>query len=253
MSEGLTGLEIAIVGMAGRFPGADDVDRFWRNLKAGLESISFFTDEELQDAGIAPALLSNPHYVKAKGVLADVDRFDAAFFGYYPREAAVMDPQHRIFLEVAWEALERAGYDPESYPGLVGVFAGVAHNSYLLRHLAPRPEFQADPFQVMLANDKDALATRVAYKLNLRGPALTVQTACSTSLVAVHLACQSLLSGECDMALAGGVSVMLPQKHGYLYQEGMIFSPDGHCRAFDARAGGTVFGDGAALVVLRRL
>jgi acyl transferase domain-containing protein/acyl carrier protein len=247
--------EIAIIGMSCRFPGAKDLDAFWQNLKRGVESISRFTDQELAAEGIAPALLSNPNYVKASAILPDIEWFDATFFGISPREAEIMDPQHRLFLECAWEAIENAGYDPDTYHGAIGVYAGAGMNTYLLNNLYPNRDLleAADVFQMMIANDKDFMPTRVSYKLNLKGPSVNVQTACSTSLVAVHMACQSLLAGECDMALAGGVSVHVPQKTGYLYQEGMILSPDGHCRAFDAKARGTVIGNGVGIVVLKRL
>jgi amino acid adenylation domain-containing protein len=250
-----TGLEVAIVGMAGRFPGAENIDAFWRNLREGVESISSFSREEAEAAGVDPALLDDPRYVRAEGVLDNPEWFDAGFFGLYPREAEVVDPQQRVFMECAWEALEHAGYDPERYPGLIGLFAGVGLNTYLwLNLLSNRAMTEAvHPYQLALGNDKDFLPTRISYKLNLRGPSVNVQTACSTSLVAVHLACQSLLNFQCDMALAGGVTIRLPQKQGYLYQEGNIASPDGHCRAFDAQAAGTVAGNGAGLVVLKRL
>jgi len=249
------GLDIAIIGMAGRFPEAKNLDEFWQNLRDGIESISFFTDEELEAAGVYPAEFKDPHYVGAGGVLENVDLFDASFFGFYPREAALMDPQHRLFLESAWEALENAGYDPESYEGLIGVYAGVSMNTYLLFNLFSNLGVtgSADIYPLTIGNDKDFLPTRVSYKLNLRGPSVNIQTACSTSLVATHLACQSLLNYQCDMALAGGVAIRLPQKRGYLYQEGGIASPDGHCRAFDARAQGTIGGNGVAIVVLKRL
>ncbi len=247
--------EIAIIGMAGRFPGARNLDEFWQNLRDGVESITFFTDEEAIAAGVDPALVKNPHYVKANGVLEDVDLFDAAFFGFNPREAEIMDPQHRLFLECAWEALENAGYDPETFDGLIGVYAGASLSTYLLFHLLPNRELveSLHSDQLAIGNGRDYLPTRVSYKLNLRGPSVNVQTACSTSLVAVHLACQALLNYECDIALAGGVSVDVPQKRGYLYLEGGISSPDGHCRAFDARAQGTVGGNGVGIVVLKRL
>jgi amino acid adenylation domain-containing protein len=245
---------VAVVGMAGRFPGAGSVEAFWHNLRRGVESVTFFADEELLAAGVEPALLADPNYVKARAVLAGVDLFDDAFFGYTPREAAILDPQQRLFLEVAWEALENAGYDAGSWDGAVGVFAGAGMNAYL-GNLASHPGLLASVggFQAMIANDKDFLPTRVSYKLNLRGPSLNVQTACSTSLVAVHLACQHLLHGECDMALAGGATVLLPVAGGYVYEEGGILSRDGHCRPFDADAGGTVGGSGVAAVVLKRL
>ncbi|MEG3959208.1 non-ribosomal peptide synthetase/type I polyketide synthase [Microcoleus sp. herbarium2] len=248
-------LDIAIIGMSGRFPGANNIDEFWQNLQDGVESISFFSDRELESSGINSALLGEPNYVKAKAVLDDIDLFDASFFDISPREAKIMEPQQRLFLECAWEALENAGYAPGSHEGSVGVYAGAGLNTYLLFNLSSSLNIEStrDSFQTFISNDKDFLATRVSYKLNLTGPSLTIQTACSTSLVAVHLACQSLLNGECDMALAGGVSIFVPEKVGYLYQEGMIFSPDGHCRAFDAQAQGTLKGDGLGIVVLKRL
>ncbi len=247
--------EIAIIGMMGRFPGARDLAAFWENLRDGVESVSLLSDRELETSGVDRELLRDPSYVKSAVLLEDVELFDAAFFGFSPREAEITDPQQRLFLECAWEALENAGYASETYPGRTGVYAGVGMNTYLLFNLYSDPNLRqtADRFQLMIGNDKDFLATRVSYKLNLRGPSLTVQTACSTSLVAVHLAAQSLLNGECDMALAGGVSIRVPQKTGYLYQAGGIFSPDGHCRAFDANAQGTMFGSGAGIVVLKRL
>ncbi len=244
---------IAIIGMTGRFPGAMNIDQFWRNLSAGVESISFFTEAELEKAGVESALLSAPNYVKAGAVLEDIDLFDASFFGFNPREAALTDPQHRIFLECAWEVLESAGYDSERFDGAIGVYAGVGMNTYLMNLFTNREMMgEVSGVQVAIGNDKDHLPTRVSYKMNLKGPSMAVQTACSTSLVAVHLACQSLLTYQCDMALAGGVSIV-PQKAGYLYQEGGIFSPDGHCRAFDAEAQGTVGGSGIGIVVLKRL
>jgi amino acid adenylation domain-containing protein len=254
-SSGLALEGIAVVGMAGRFPGARDLAEFWQNLRAGKESIRFFSEGELLAAGVSRELLARPDYVRARGALDDFDRFDAAFFDIAPREAELLDPQHRLFLEAAWEALENAGCDPGRSGGPVGLFAGVSANTYLLSHLLADPAAlaAADGSQAMLGSDKDFLATRVSYKLNLRGPSLTVQTACSTSLVAVHLACRALLGRECDLALAGGVSIAVPQAAGYLYQEGGIASPDGHCRAFDAQAGGTVSGSGVGVVVLRRL
>lgn len=247
---------VAIVGMAGRFPGASNIHEFWKNLQSGMESISHFTDEELESSFVEPvSLRNNPHYVKARGVLEGAETFDAAFFGISPREAELMDPQQRVFLETAWEALETAGYDAPSYPGLIGVFAGMTNNTYAPAILGSRRETDdpAGALQTMMGNEKDYLATKVSYKLNLRGPSLNFQTACSTSLVAVCQAFQSLLSYQCDMALAGGVSVSCPQKRGYVYYEGAIVSPDGHCRAFDAAAQGTVFSNGVGLVVLKRL
>ena len=252
---------IAIVGMAGRFPGARDIEQFWSNLREGVESISFFNDAELIAAGVDPAQLKNPDYVKARPVLADAEYFDASFFGVTPADAAHMDPQQRVFLECAWEALEHAGCDPERFDGPIGLFAGLNRNTYLLANLCTNPGFiedlldakKAGFFQAMLGNEKDFIATRAAFKLNLRGPAITIQTACSTSLVAVNMACQSLLTYQSDAALAGGISITFPQTKGYLHQEGGIESPDGHCRVFDAAAKGTVFGSGVGLVVLKRL
>jgi acyl transferase domain-containing protein/acyl carrier protein len=251
---------IAIIGMAGRFPGARNVEQFRQNMENGVESVTFFSDEELLGQGVPPARLHDPNYVKAAPLLDDYDLFDAAFFEYSPREAELMDPQHRILLECAWEALENAGYAPRreahrSSPS-IGVFAGSGGlmSSYLLSetHFNPRL-IGVTGSRAHIGNDKDYLSTRISYKLNLQGPSMTVQTACSTSLVAVHLACQSLLNGECDMAIAGGVSVRVPQRAGYMFQEGEIFSPDGHCRPFDADSQGTIFGSGVGLVVLKPL
>lgn len=252
--QNFTGLEIAIVGMSLRFPGAQNADEFWRNLRDGVESISFFSDEALLAAGEERATIERPNFVGAYGALEGVEYFDAAFFGCTPKEATMMDPQHRLFLECAWEALEHAGHAPDTYRGPIGVFAGAGINSYV-SNLFGNPQFAetVDMYQASIANDRDFLATRVSYKLNLKGPSVVVQSACSTSLVAIHFACQSLLSGACDMALAGGATVSARQKRGYLYQEGGIMSPDGHCRAFDAGAGGTVGGSGVGVVVLKRL
>src|SRR5215213_9948823 len=246
---------IAIIGMAGRFPGAANVDEFWRNLRAGVESISFFSEQELIKAGVDQTHLRAPNYVKDKGFLEGSDLFDANFFGFSPRDAETMDPQRRIILECAWHALENAGYSSETYDGPIGFFAGSSVNTYLLFNLLPHRQFieKVGSLQTSIHNRVDHLTTRVAYELNLKGPAITVQTACSTSLVAVHLACQSLLNGECDMALAGGVTVSVPPVNGYLHQTGGILSSDGHCRAFDASADGTVDGSGAGIVVLKRL
>jgi acyl transferase domain-containing protein len=247
--------DIAIVGMACRFPGADSTDEFWRNLCAGHESTTFFTDQELLDAGVDPALLAEPHYVRAGQILRGAEQFDAEYFGITSEEAQLLDPQQRVFLECAVHALENAGHLPDDGSTLVGVYAGVGMNTYLLNNLADRYRFGStmDKYRLMLASDKDFLATRTAYKLNLRGPSVNVSTACSTSLVAVHLACLSLLGGECDLALAGSAHITIPQATGYLHQQGMIFSPDGRCRPFDARAQGTVVGDGVGVVVLKRL
>ncbi|WP_460427465.1 type I polyketide synthase [Azotobacter armeniacus] len=257
MDNEMTGVEIAIVGLAGRFPDAPDVDAFWRNIRDGVESVTDFGDEALRARGVPADMLADPGYVKAGVVLEDMDRFDAGFFGYSPRDAEQLDPQHRLFLETAWQALEHAGYGGGASPGLTGVYAGSGASLYLLRHLLPAVDWRASDIASLLGlmngNDKDSLATRVAYKLDLRGPAVSVQTACSTSLVAVHLACRGLLNYETDMALAGGVWLNLLQEGGYRYQPGAILSPDGHCRAFDAEAAGTVLGSGAGIVVLKRL
>ncbi len=244
---------IAIVGMAGRFPGASDVEAFWRNLRAGVESISVLSREELAAAGIEPALLDDPRLIPAGGVLDGIELFDASFFGFAAREAEAMDPQIRQFLEVSWEAFENAGYDTESFSGSVGIFGGMGSSGYLLRHLLAHPEVLAalGPLQARILTDKDFLVSLAAFKMNLTGPSLNVQTACSTSLVATVLACQSLVTYQCDVALAGGSTILLPQA-GYLPQEG-VSSPDGRCRAFDASSQGTVGGSGAGVVVLKRL
>jgi len=243
---------IAIIGMSARFPRSRSVKEFWERLMAGEILTSEFTREDLREAGADEAALGSPDYVPRGNSIEDADQFDAEFFGLSRRDAEIMDPQQRVFLECAWEALEHSGYTGDGEQ--VGVFAGVGVNTYLLQMLANQAAISgAGAYQLMLANDKDFLATRVAYKLNLRGPAVAVQTACSTSLAAVHLACRSILSGECDMALAGGVSISFPQNGGYTYVPGMILSPDGYCRPFDVQAGGTVPGRGAGAVVLKRL
>ena len=245
--------QIAIIGMAVRFPGARDLTQYWQNLRDGVESIHFFTDEELLAAGIAASAFNDPAFVRAAGVLDEIELFDARFFSINPREAEITDPQHRLFLECAWEALECAAYDPEKYSGAIGVYAGVGRNTYLINLFSDGVLMDVMNEQVTLGNDKDFLAPLVSYKLNLRGPSVTIQTACSTSLVAVHLACQSLLNGECDIALAGGSRVGAQQVGGYYYRDGGIESPDGHCRAFDKDANGTVGGSGVGVVVLKRL
>jgi acyl transferase domain-containing protein len=244
---------VAIIGMAGRFPGAATLDAFWSNLRAGVESIEFFQEKDREPGPLDGAFGGHGSLVCAAGVLKGIENFDAELFGFSPREAAVLDPQHRIFLECAWEAMENAGHFGARFPGAIGVFAGCGANTYLL-NLLSHPEILAvlDPRQLVLANDKDYLSSRVSYRLGLTGPSLTVQTACSTSLVAVHQACQSLLNGECDLAIAGGVSLRIPQRAGYYYIAGGIESRDGHCRAFDARASGTVPSSGAGVVILRR-
>lgn len=243
---------IAIVGMAGRFPGSSNVDQFWENLVQGRETTTRFTPEELKHAGLPDWVIQDPDYVPVRGVIEEVESFDAAFFGYSPREAEILDPQQRVFLEVAYTALENAGYDPGNCPGSVGVFAGENQNSYLLFNVIDSDEALSGIHALAIHEDKDFLATRVAYKLNLKGPAVTLQCACSTSLVCTHMACQSLLDMECDMALAGGVSVVFPHA-GYFYQKGGVFAPDGHCRPFDHHSQGTFGSDGAGVVVLKRL
>ncbi|HYG64725.1 MAG TPA: beta-ketoacyl synthase N-terminal-like domain-containing protein, partial [Thermoanaerobaculia bacterium] len=246
---------VAIVGMAGRFPGAHTLEQFWHNLRNGVDSVRSLSDEEIVAMGVSPAMLADPGYVRATAQPDGIDLFDANFFGINAREAEILDPQQRVMLEVAWEALENAGYDPGGAGRVVGVFAGQTLSTYLLFNLMPDAGLRSvmDPLQLLVGNTGDSLATRVSYKLNLQGPSYTVQSACSTSLVAVHNACQSLLAGECDMALAGGVSLNVNLLGGYLRKEGSVFSPDGRCRAFDARAQGILFGGGAGLVVLKRL
>jgi amino acid adenylation domain-containing protein len=248
-----TGLEIAVIGMSCRFPGARNIEEFWANLKAGVESLAFLTEEEV--AELEPQLKDNPAYVRAKGgVLEQKEYFDAFFFEYTPREAEILDPQARIFHEITWEALENAGYDPFTYEGLIALFAGASKNfNWEALTVVSGKTLQLGNYAVNHLIDRDFLSTRLAYKLNLKGPALSVQTGCSTSLVALHLACQSLLNGESDIALAGGVTIYTQKEIGYLYQQGMILSPDGHCRSFDAEAGGTVSGNGAGVVALKLL
>ena len=247
---------IAIVGMAGRFPGARNLSAFWKNLRDGIESIRDLTEAELRANGASAEELSDPDYVKRAAILDDVPMFDAGFFGFSPRDASIMDPQHRHFLECAWEAFEDAGHPPRAFEGAIGVFAGSGLNSYLIHNLLANRKLResAGLFQLkQTGNDKDVLATRVSYQFDLRGPSVNVQTACSTSLVAVHMACQSLLNYESDMALAGGVTIEIPHGLGYVYREGEILSRDGRCRSFDASSSGTVFASGLGIVVLRRL
>ncbi|GGE20830.1 Acyl transferase domain-containing protein [Gemmobacter megaterium] len=248
--------DIAIVGMAAHLPDAETVGQYWHNLRTGLESIRHLNAEELLANGESPARMRARNFVPAAVVLDRFDHFDADFFGLSPKEAAIMDPQHRQFLEVAWEALEDAGHPPETFAGQVGVFAGCGMGSYFYFNVCSNPDLMQNTGMFLLrhtGNDKDFLSTRVSHVFDLRGPSLTIQTACSTSLVAVHVAAQSLLNGECDMALAGGVTIELPHGRGYVFEDGEILSPDGHCHAFDHRAQGTVFGSGAGCVVLRRL
>jgi acyl transferase domain-containing protein len=245
---------IAVVGMSGRFPGARTVEALWRDLRAGVERVQTFTEAELRAEGATLEQIQSPRFVRAGAPLEGADLFDAPFFGVSAREAEGMDPQHRLFLEVAWEALERAGHDPALFPGLVGVFAGSSASGYQrLAFADPALVAALGSVGVLLGTEKDHLAARASYKLDLRGPSVCVQTACSTSLVAVSLACQSLLAEECDLALAGGVTVRAAQRTGYEHREGDLVSPDGHCRAFDAAAAGTVWGNGVGVLVLRRL
>jgi acyl transferase domain-containing protein/acyl carrier protein len=249
------GNHVAVVGLACRFPGARNADEFWRNLQSGVESISFFDPNELRRSGVPPDVIERPDYVPAKGIVEGLEDFDYGYFGMNPREAALMDPQHRLFLVCAHEALEHAGYDFQARDARVGVYGGSATSTWLLAHILSRPDLLESPggLQLRLTNGHDFLTTQVSYQLNLRGPSVTVQTACSTALVAVHLACQALLDGECDMALAGAVAVSFPLKSGYVFQEGGIWSPDGHCRPFDEGARGTVEGNGGGVVALKRL
>lgn len=252
----ITGSEIAIIGMEGLFPNCRDLQHWWEQLRSGAELISHFTEEELLAAGAPPELLGHPKFVPAGGrLLRDPGLFDAAFFGFTPREAEVMDPQHRLFMEYCYRALEVAGYGPGTDAGRVGIFGGQSFGIYLVANVLTNPSIleSLGYLQVVTANEKDALTTQTSYKLNLTGPSVNVQTTCSTSLVAVHIACQSLLTGECDIALAGGVSVQIPQVSGYRYTDGGIASPDGHCRTFDANAKGTIFASGIGVVVLKRL
>ena len=246
---------VAIIGMAGRFPGADTIPQMWQNLLDGVESIRRLSDQDLQEAAVPPELSARAAYVPANSELADGDAFDAEFFAVPGHEARLMDPQQRVFLECAWSSLEDAGYTPAGLDLRVGVFGSTSVSSYLINVLSQSEEVTPGDvnYPLLLGNDKDFLASRVSYKLGLTGPSMTVQTACSGSLTAVHLACQSLISRECSMAIAGGVSITVPQGHGYLYREGGILSADGHCRVFDAEASGTVKGSGCGVVVLRML
>jgi amino acid adenylation domain-containing protein len=245
---------VAVISMAARFPGSATIPAFWDILREGKETISFFTKEEL-DPALSETLVSDPEYVRARGVLDDPAAFDAAFFGIQPKLAQLMDPQQRIFLEIAWEALEKTGYIPSKYDGRVGVFAGVGNNSYYLNNVLSNKEMveRVGAFQVMTYNEKDYVASRTAYALDLKGPAVSIHSACSTSLLAIAEAVESLRSGQCDIALAGGAAVTVPVKSGHLYQEGAMLSRDGHCRSFDARGEGTVFSDGAGIVLLKTL
>ena len=248
--------DIAIVGMAARFPGAPDVETFWKNVRDGVESIVPLDDEALAAAGVSQADINHPDYVKVCPLLDDVDKFDAGFFGFNPREASVMDPAHRVFLEIAWAAFENAGYTALPEDGKVGVFATAGAPDYYIENVRTNPEIMRSMGDFLVrhtGNDMNFLATRVSYEMDLRGPSMNVQTACSSALVALHMAAQSLRQGECDMALIGGATILFPQGQGYMYREGEILSPDGHCRPFDAKSAGTVFGSGAGALIVKRL
>jgi len=248
--------DIAVIGYAARVPGAVNAAKFWDNLCHGVESIRTFSVKQLESVGVSKTLLQDPDYVRVGAALTDLDAFDAGFFGISPQDAAIMDPQQRLFMENAWEAMEHAGYAPGTFQGSTGVFTGSGPNSYLIYNLLSDPELVEREGIFLLrhtGNDKDVLATRLSYQMNLRGPSVNVQTTCSTSLVAVHLACESLLHFTCDMALAGAVSIELPHAIGYQYRQNEIQARDGHCRAFDADATGSVFGSGMGAVILRRL
>ena len=252
---------IAVIGMAGRFPGADSVTEFWENLRRGEESIQTLSEEDLTAAGVSARTLADPAYVRRAALLSGIEEFDADYFEMTPYTARMMDPQQRLFLQTAWHALEDSGYDPAAYDGSIGVFASSTASGYLMDNLMSHRDprtlvgegVTVEMFNLVLLNDKDFLATRVSHELNLRGPSLSVQTACSSSLVAVHLACQSLLSGECDMALTGASAVRVPHRVGYTYEPGAMVSPSGHCRPFDANSDGTIFGSGVAALILKPL
>lgn len=260
------GNDIAVIGMACRFPGANDLSTFWNNLITGTESITQFSAKQSIDSGISSSVADHPDYIKASPTLSDIKGFDAEFFGYSNKEAELMDPQHRLFLECCWEVFEDAGYDPLTLKKTVGIYAGAAMNTYLMNNILPN-RHKLDPnddlnvttldsmggFQLMVANDKDYISTRVSYKLNLTGPSVNVQTACSTGIVSIHMACQSLLAGEADLFIAGGSSIQVPEHSGHLYQAGLIVSDDTHVRSFDAKAKGTIFGSGAGAVLLKPL
>jgi len=245
--------DIAVIGMSVKVPGADTVEEFWENLKNKVESISFFSDEELREAGIDESLIKNPDYIKANAYVREKDYFDSSFFGYLPDEAKLMDPQTRMFHESVWSALENAGYNPDQYKGLIGLYAGASANFNWSLYASLTGASSVDSYTAGCLRDRDFMNSLISYKLNLRGPVKFINTACSTSLVAIHTACKGLLDGECSMALAGGVKLNAAKKAGYIYQKGMIKSSDGHNRTFDAASNGTVSGEGAGVVVLKRL
>ncbi len=246
--------DIAVIAMSGRFPGANNISELWEILKQGKETVSFFSEEELSPF-IASNIKADPDYVRARGIIEGASEFDASFFNINPKLAQLMDPQQRIFLQIAWEALESAGYVLEKYDGSIAVFAGSGNNTYYINNVMPNTDLISNvgSFNVMTVNEKDYVATRTAYELNLKGPAVSVYSACSTSLLAIAQAVESIRKGQCDMALAGGVSITTPIKSGHIYQEGAMFSKDGHCRSFDENARGTVFSDGAGIVLLKNL
>ncbi|MFW6012210.1 MAG: beta-ketoacyl synthase N-terminal-like domain-containing protein, partial [bacterium] len=247
--------DVAVIAMTGRFPGARGVEELWELLRNGVDAITDLSTEELRHLGLPDSMLEDPRFVKTSAILEDedVETFDAEFFKYSPREAALIDPQQRLFLQCAWEAMERAGYATNRIEYPVGVWAGQGPSTYLLQLLGPNQPVRSSQDALFIGNDKDFLATRVSYELGLMGPSMNVQSACSTSLVATHLACQSLLSYECDMALAGGINITVPQRRGYLFEPDGPRSEDGRCRAFDADAQGTMLGNGVGVVVLKRL
>jgi acyl transferase domain-containing protein len=253
--QNLDSMAVAVIGLSCRFPGAANIEEFWNNLKNGVESVEILSQEDLQSSGVAPELLANPNYVRAAPTLADIELFDAGFFGFSPGEAKILDPQRRLFLECGWEAFESAGYDPLAIEDPVAVYGSAGINQYFNTKLVGNEEIlrTAGEQQILISNDKDHLPTHLSYKLNLKGPSVNVNTACSSSLVAIHLARLSLLVGECDMAIAGGSAIMVPNKAGYLYVEDSILSKDGHCRAFDDSSSGTLWGSGCGVVLLKRL
>ncbi|MEO6499939.1 MAG: polyketide synthase, partial [Mucilaginibacter sp.] len=246
--------DVAIIGMAGRFPGANTIEELWENLKSGKETVSFFTKSEL-DASIPGNVKNDPDYVGARGIIDNADKFDAAFFDLNPKLAELMDPQQRIFLEIAWEVLEKTGHLPEKYNGTIGVYAGTGNNSYYYHNVHAHPELidLFGGFQVSTVNEKDYVSSRTAYQLNLKGPAVSVYSACSTSSLAITQAVESIRKGHNEVAIAGGASITSPVNSGHLYQEGAMLSRDGHSRSFDAAGSGTVFSDGAGVVLLKSL
>ena len=250
----MTGLEIAVIGMSGKFPGADTINEYWNNIIRGKESITFYSKEQLQNSGIEKEILESQNYIRAKGVIKDSDCFDAAFFNIKEDEAKIMDPQLRLLLECSWSALEDAGYSYKYDKGTVGVYIGTSSSFEWRSNILKNKNYNAlDKYKISLLTEEHYFSTQISYRLGLTGPSVTVLSACSSSLGAIHFACRSLLMGECDIALAGGVSITLPINSGYQYHEGMMFSPDGHCRAFDEKAEGTVPGNGVGVVVLKLL